>query len=274
MLCLAIPALILALAAPMAAETVKGTLAGRTSSPDTIKITVDGQERSFPFGPATRFLDKDGKEQPVLGNADFPIWGHSLPVTLETDAKGLVLSVQFPIMLGMGKPPEGAKAMGAADAKAPAGASVQSLEGKPLPPFSMTTTAGATLASASLKGKVTIIDFWATWCAPCKMISPVMQGLHKDYQAKGVKVIGASTREEGDAKALVTAYAKENGLTYTMTYDTQAYASQLGVRGIPCVVVVDQAGVVRKVVTGFHSGLGAELDAIVKKLLEPAPAKG
>lgn len=146
-------------------------------------------------------------------------------------------------------------------------ADVKKLEGKPVPAFSMKTFAGKTVTSASLKGKVVILDFWATWCGPCKAASPTMQALHAKYGKKGLVVIGANMGEDDGGKEAAK-YPSKNKYTYMFTKGNDAYAGKLGVQGIPCFVFVDKAGKVASVQVGFGGDASAkEFESIVKKLL-------
>jgi thiol-disulfide isomerase/thioredoxin len=150
-------------------------------------------------------------------------------------------------------------------AKAPA---IAALKGKPMPKFKMTDLNGKVHTNASLKGKVVLLDFWGTWCGPCKMASPTMQALHKKYASKGLVVIGASVFEQGNAKQEVMAYRKEHGYTYAMTINNDAFAAKLGIAGVPLFVVMDRTGKVSQVVQGFDpKATPAQIEANIKKLL-------
>lgn len=149
----------------------------------------------------------------------------------------------------------------------------QEFEQKPLPEFSMTTLDGKRVSSNDLKGKVLLIDFWATWCGPCKKAAPALQALHEKYGKKGLVVIGANTSERGpDGKNIRTpdnaiAYVKENRYTYMFTYGNDDYKTSLKVRGIPTMFIVDKQGIVRKVQVGYSPELEGMLDSTIRELL-------
>lgn len=146
----------------------------------------------------------------------------------------------------------------------------EALKGKPFPSFKMTDTTGKVHTNASLKGKVVLLDFWATWCGPCKAASPTMQKLHEKYAKQGLVVIGANTFERPNDRAGAAAkYKKEHSYGYTFTKENDKLAQQLGVNGIPFFVFIDRKGVVREVATGFGAGESpAQFEEIVKKLLK------
>jgi thiol-disulfide isomerase/thioredoxin len=145
----------------------------------------------------------------------------------------------------------------------------EKMVGKPLPSFTMTTTKGQKLTNASLKGKVTLIDFWATWCGPCKAATPTIQKLHTDWGKKGLMVIGADTYENG-AKGTAAPYAKQHSYTYTFSENNDKLATSLGIEGIPAFVLVDKKGVIRKVWTGFPGAdaLYSDITKAAKPLLK------
>ncbi len=124
--------------------------------------------------------------------------------------------------------------------------------GKAVPAFSMTDLAGKKHTEKSLKGKVVIIDFWASWCGPCKKVSPILQELHTAYAKKGLVIIGANMGEQaGKSKQIAAEYAKKNKYTYAFTVENDKLATAWGVTGIPHFVVIDKKGIVRRVDTGF-----------------------
>lgn len=141
------------------------------------------------------------------------------------------------------------------------------LVGKKVPAFSMKDLKGRALSDQSLRGKVVLLDFWASWCGPCKMASPTMQALHKKYAAKGLVVIGANAMDEGSTTE-APKYAKEHGYTYSFTSRNDAFAQKLGVQGIPAFVFIDRKGVIRRVQTGWNMKESPKLfEATVKQLL-------
>jgi cytochrome c biogenesis protein CcmG/thiol:disulfide interchange protein DsbE len=145
--------------------------------------------------------------------------------------------------------------------------SVASFAGKKVPAFTATTFNGKKISNATLKGKPYILDFWATWCGPCKAASPTMQAIHKKYGGKGLVVIGADVLENPGGLPMAKKYPKEHGYTYTFTTGNEKLGETLGIEGIPCIIFVDKTGKIKAVRTGFDGASSpAEFDKLAASL--------
>jgi len=126
---------------------------------------------------------------------------------------------------------------------APTGTNV----GEAAPGFTLKDLSGKSVSLADYRGKVVIIDFWASWCAPCRSSMPGLKELHTAYQNQGVVMIGVSLdRTEADAAN----YLKDNGYDNVIGLWESVSASQkvarlYGVSGIPHTLVLDRYGIVR-----------------------------
>lgn len=101
------------------------------------------------------------------------------------------------------------------------------------------------------RGKVVIMDFWATWCGPCKRAMPGLQNIHEDFKDRGVVVLGINTWErDGNQKAID--YMNEHDYSYGLMLDGDKVAEAYGVRGIPTFYVIGVDGEVIKTEVGFH----------------------
>ncbi len=141
--------------------------------------------------------------------------------------------------------------------------------GKPIPSFSMTDLAGKKHTNSTLKGKVVLLDFWASWCGPCKAASPVMQALHAKYGSKGLVVIGANVSEHGkSSKQAATEYKTQHKFTYTFTHDNDSLAEKWGIDGIPQFFLIDKKGKVAWAMSGFDPNMQKTLDAKIASLLK------
>ena len=105
----------------------------------------------------------------------------------------------------------------------------------------------------SLKGKIVIIDFWASWCQPCKDSFPAMNELQKKYAGKGLVIIAVNEDEE---KSDMSDFLKDNAATFTVVRDAkQKLVGEAGIQTMPSSFVLDDTGKVRFTHSGFH---GAE----------------
>ncbi len=147
------------------------------------------------------------------------------------------------------------------------GPSQDELVGKPAPSFSGTAVDGQPLSLEALRGKVVVLDFWATWCPPCKRALPHIQAISADYADKGVVVIGVN-RDRPGQEQLVRDYSTDNDITFRHILEgSGAIANNYGVTGIPCTVIIDGEGVIQAIHTGFAPGGEKKYRAELDKLL-------
>ena len=117
------------------------------------------------------------------------------------------------------------------------------------PTFSVVTRDGRTLTQDSLRGRVVLVNVWATWCAPCRVEMPALQQLATSYAADGVVVLGLSV--DRGPPADVDAFLAEREITYPVAIvDERTIAAFGGVRGYPTSLLLDRDGVVRHAVVG------------------------
>ncbi|MGC9125609.1 MAG: peroxiredoxin family protein, partial [Caldisericaceae bacterium] len=111
------------------------------------------------------------------------------------------------------------------------------------PDFSWKDTSGNVVKLSELKGKVILIDFWATWCGPCKMTIPHVEALYERYKDnKNVVVLGISVDDPSTAQS-VPAFIKQNGMQYLVVSDSNGSVSSLyGVSSIPRFFIIDKNG--------------------------------
>lgn len=123
---------------------------------------------------------------------------------------------------------------------------------------------------SSLRGHVVLLDFWATWCAPCRIVIPKLEELQSRYGAQGLNVLGVSTEDTQD----VALFAQRMAMHYGVASDRHGQTTRTyGVVSLPTLVVIDKRGVVRDVSVGYDPTADVRLDAMVRSLLaEPAPA--
>ena len=142
---------------------------------------------------------------------------------------------------------------------------VEGLAGKPAPALALKDLAGNAVTLAQFKGRVVVIDFWATWCPPCRAGIPHLTEMARTLDKEGVTVLAVNVQEAADA---VRQFAADNGMTadaMKVLLDADgAVTAAWGVGAYPTTVVVGRDGVVRKTLVGLQP---AELDAAVKAAL-------
>jgi len=138
--------------------------------------------------------------------------------------------------------------------------------GTPAPDWTLESTDGARVALADLKGKVVVLDFWATWCAPCRRGMPGIQKLRDRYAADRVAVLGLSTSESGDADP--AAFMQKAGYTYTTLLHGERAAPDYKAEMLPTVYILDQDGKVLHAERGYRAGADEEFAQLIDGALE------
>lgn len=119
---------------------------------------------------------------------------------------------------------------------------------RPAPPFALKTLAGetVTLESPALRGKLVLVDFWATWCAPCVKAMPELQKLHAKYALRGnFTVVGISLDEEGSQKVTPFLAKSKTKLTYPILLHGETIWKDWGVKSVPSVLLVKDGQILK-----------------------------
>ncbi|MBI3894207.1 MAG: TlpA family protein disulfide reductase [Candidatus Wallbacteria bacterium] len=138
--------------------------------------------------------------------------------------------------------------------------------GKAAPAFAGHSLEGSEVSLVSLKGRVVVLDFWATWCPPCRKAIPRIQSLSKRFSDRPVTVLGINM-DQGKSPEAIRQFLSENSIAFGQVLDGGPIAQKYGVQGIPCTVVIDKDGIVRQVHTGYSNDLEGVLADSVEKLL-------
>jgi thiol-disulfide isomerase/thioredoxin len=145
-------------------------------------------------------------------------------------------------------PPEGAR--DAAKMAVNEEREAHALEGKAAPAFALEDLDGKTVKLEELKGSVVVLDFWATWCGPCRKGMPILDKVAQARKDKALKVYAVNLEEEKDR---VAAFAKDTKLGLPVLLDTDGEVGRAyGARAIPETVIIGKDGMVKKVLIGLH----------------------
>jgi cytochrome c biogenesis protein CcmG/thiol:disulfide interchange protein DsbE len=144
------------------------------------------------------------------------------------------------------------------------------LIGNPAPDFTVKAISGGsgTVSLKSLRGKVVLVDFWGTFCEPCKKSFPKLQDLNTKYAASGLRIIGIS-EDEADDKDKIPSFADTYGAKFTLCWDKdKSIARSYKPETMPSSFIIDKKGVVRFMHVGYHDGEEVEIDKQIKQLLD------
>jgi peroxiredoxin len=120
---------------------------------------------------------------------------------------------------------------------------------------------------ADYRGKVLMINVWATWCLPCRVEMPSIEALNKDYASKGLKIVAVSIDDPG-TDATIRAFVKQYGLTFEVLHDAEARISEAyDITGYPETFIVGKDGVIRKKLMSATDWNSPEARALVDRLL-------
>ena len=133
---------------------------------------------------------------------------------------------------------------------APLSSSPSPREGFFAPDFTLDTLQGEQVKLSDLRGKIVVINFWATWCLPCRKETPALEKVYEQYQDSNVVILGVNLTDQ-DSLNDVTAFVQEFGLTYPILLDRNGRISLLyQIEGLPTTFFVNREGIIRTAVVG------------------------
>ena len=135
--------------------------------------------------------------------------------------------------------------------------------GQSAPSFKLSDLDGNEISLEKYKGKIVLLDFWATWCAPCRMTMPVIEKLSKEYQDDMI-VLAVNMYEPKD---VVEKYAFEQAIRTQILLDEEGVVSATyGAYAIPMNFLIDRYGIVRHIQTGYGSNMASQMRAQIEQL--------
>ena len=139
------------------------------------------------------------------------------------------------------------------------------MEGQPAPDFALKSASGENLRLSEYRGDVVMINFWATWCGPCRQEMPLLDELYTRYQRVGFNLLGVNI-DDDSAGAL--RMVEELGVNFPVLFDSRKEVSKLyEVEAMPTTVLLDREGRVRHVHHGYKPGYEEKYLAEIRSLL-------
>jgi thiol-disulfide isomerase/thioredoxin len=137
------------------------------------------------------------------------------------------------------------------------------------PDFRLKTLDDQEVSLSGLKGKVVLIDFWATWCGPCRESIPHLVQLQKTYQDKGFQVLGLSV--DKDDPEVLRRFVKSMDISYPVAITPEEVARSYSVSGLPTTFLIDKTGSIREKYVGFSSAAASKIAARIEELVSEKP---
>jgi thiol-disulfide isomerase/thioredoxin len=124
--------------------------------------------------------------------------------------------------------------------------------GGPAPAFTLASRAGQDVSLAQYKGQVVMINFWASWCGPCRQEMPLLESIYKKYNRMGFTLLGVNVEPDSNA---ANEWLKATPVSFPILYDKDSKVSKLyDVAGMPSTVIIDRNGVLRVLHRGYKPG--------------------
>ena len=137
--------------------------------------------------------------------------------------------------------------------------------GHPSPNFKVISTSGQTISQENYRDHVLILDFFATWCQPCRQSIPHLVEMNRKYGKQGLQVLGLSVDEEGER--VVKTFTDEFRVNYPLALVGDSTTVDFGVRSVPIMYVIDKKGKIAEVYRGYSHEIARSLELTIKRLL-------
>lgn len=137
--------------------------------------------------------------------------------------------------------------------------------GQPAPNFKVVSTSGQTISQDNYRGHVLILDFFATWCQPCRQSIPHLVEINRKYGKQGLQILGLSVDEDGERA--VKTVADEFRINYPLALAGDLTTGDFGVRSVPVMFLIDKKGKVVEVYRGYSDDMARSVEQAIKRLL-------
>lgn len=137
--------------------------------------------------------------------------------------------------------------------------------GQPAPNFKVTSTTGQTISQENYRGYVLIVDFFATWCQPCRLSIPHLVEMNRKYGKQGLQILGLSVDEDGERA--VKTFAGEFLVNYPLALAGDSTTVDFGVRSVPIMFLIDKKGKIVEVYRGYTDEMARSVEQSIKRLL-------
>lgn len=143
-------------------------------------------------------------------------------------------------------------------------------EGFSAPGFTLELLGGGQVTLSDLRGKVVLVNFWASWCPPCRAEMPAIEKVYQSMKPLGFEVLAVNVTDQ-DSEAAAAAFLKQLGLTFTVPLDrTGEVSARYSLQGLPSSYFIDRKGIIRSVVVGGPMN-EALIQSKVEEILKEAP---
>ena len=137
--------------------------------------------------------------------------------------------------------------------------------GQIAPNFKVTSTTGQKISQENYRGRVLLLDFFATWCLPCRQSVPHLVEMNRKFGKQGLEILGLSMDEDGEQ--VVKAFTDEFRVNYPLALAGDSVTGDFGVRSIPVMYLIDKKGKIAEVYRGYSSEIAHSVEQSIKRLL-------
>ncbi len=135
--------------------------------------------------------------------------------------------------------------------------------GSKAPDFTLRDLKGNDVRLADYSGKVVLLEFWATWCPPCRASVPEFIALQNQYRDKNVVILAVSLDEGKDVTAKLADFVREQKINYTILVGNEKVSQAYNVKSIPALFIIDKSGVIVSTQVGYAGDFTTQIDKLL-----------